>query len=215
MDVIVTPIGSSAVGEPLHREGESGWVYDDWRLSAASREKMKADWPTLDLAWVDLAARAFESAWSQKDSNENGFVGWREDIDSVAYASAKLLKALEGCAFPAQHSLGTMPRENGETALYDKSVEIVAALINATKQLQSNVDGMDARKLSHPMPELIIKLARQLRYAELPWDRKFQPALTRLTTLTLDGLNIRHSLDIRSSVKDTLKSGDQRLVKLR
>jgi len=215
MDVVVTPIGSSAAGKLLHREGESGWIYDDWRLSAASREKMNAIWPTLDLPCLDLAARAFESAWLQKDSNKNGFVGWREDIDSVASASAKLLKALESCAFPAQYSLGTMPGKNGGAALYDQSVEIVAALVQATDQLKLQSADVDARTLSHPMPELIIKLAQQLRFCEVPWDKKFQPALTRLTTLTLDGLELRHSLDIRSSVKDTLKSEDQRLNKLR
>ncbi|RDS76465.1 hypothetical protein DL238_01800 [Alteriqipengyuania lutimaris] len=65
------------------------------------------------------------------------------------------------------------------------------------------------------MPDLVVKLALQLRLAGREWDKKFQPELTRLTTLTLDGLALRHEIDIRSAVKDALRSGDQRVAKLR
>jgi hypothetical protein len=70
--------GAPLSGELLHHEDEPGYVYDDWSLTAKSRAKMVARWPTLDLACVDLAAKEFASAWASKGSNIDGFVGWRE-----------------------------------------------------------------------------------------------------------------------------------------
>ncbi|GAA4045318.1 hypothetical protein [Parerythrobacter jejuensis] len=211
----VTPSGKPNAGDLKQEEGKDGWVYTTWRLTKVSRDKMIAAWPELDLPWVDLAAREFEVAWANKGSNREGFVGWRDDIESLSAASARLLKVLQSCAFPARHSLGTLERESGSASLYESSVELVEALVAETDRFKQLSSGMDARSLPHPMPGLIIKLARQLRYAGAPWDKKFGSQLTRLATITLDGLELRHSLDIRSSVKDTLKSGDQRLEKLR
>ncbi len=215
MPVEISPIGVPVSGTLLHSEGEAGYVYDDWTLSETSRSKMIGKWPALDLPWIDLAAKQFASAWSQNGSNRGGFVGWRDDIKAVSSASAKLLKALQGCAFPARHSFGMLKSGNAETALYEHSVAVVTALIDATGQLAKATEDVDARRLPHPMPELIIQLAQQLRFAGEPWDKSFNPALVSLTTMTLDGLGIKHALDIRSSVKDVLKSGDRRLKKLR
>lgn len=211
----VTPSGKPNAGDLMQEEGKDGWVYTTWRLTEASRHKMIAAWPELDLPWVDLAAREFEVAWANKGSNREGFVGWRDDIESLSAASAKLLRILQSCEFPARHSLGTWERESGSVSLCESSVELVEALVAETDRLKQLSSGVDARSLPHPMPDLIIKLAEQLRFAGIPWDQKFGSQLTRLTTIALDGLELRHSLDIRSSVKDTLKSGDQRLEKLR
>ena len=135
---------------------EEGYVYDDWTLSEKSRSKMAAKWPELDLPWIDLAAKAFASAWANKGSNRDGFVDWRDDIRAVSFASAKLLQALHGCAFPARHSLGRLKSGNAQTALYEHSVAVVTAFIDATGQLAKATEDVDARSLPHPMPELII-----------------------------------------------------------
>ncbi|UOR15833.1 hypothetical protein [Qipengyuania aquimaris] len=215
MAFVIPPDGRAVTGRLLHDEGEEGWAYENWRLSAESREKILAAWPELDLPWIDLAAREFEAAWSRKGSNREGFVGWREDIEKLSNASERLLKALEDCATPARHSLGTLAGAAGEETLYGRAVGTVGALVAETGRLKQLAAGVDARSLPHPMPDLIIKLARQLRYSGRSWDKRFKPELTRLTTLVLDGLGLRHSIDIRSGVKDALKSGDQRLEKLR
>lgn len=211
----IRPVGAPVSGRLVHREGDDGYVYDDWSLNEAARAKMLSKWPALDLAWVDLAAKEFASAWAKKGSNKDGFVGWREDIKGVLFAASKLLKALKGCAFPAQYTLGRHNFGGTEVALYDHALTTVAALIDATNQLKCSAQGIDARNLPHPMPELIIKLARQLRYTGHPWDRNFKLALVSLTTMTLDGLGLRHELDIRTAVRDALNSGDKRLEKLR
>lgn len=215
MAVDIPPNSKSDAGQLLQEAGEDGWQYSRWRLSAASREKMQVAWPELDLPWVDLAAKEFEAAWSRKASNKEGFVGWREDIESLSSASAKLLKILQASATTARLSLGKLESAKGEVALYDQAVETVGALAAETDNLKRLTADVDARSLPHPMPDLIIKLARQLRYARQPWDKKFKPQLTRLTTLTLDGLELRHAIDVRSAVKDALNSGDLRLEKLR
>lgn len=209
------PRGEPTQFEFLHSPGDDGWVYSDWRLTASVRDKMTAHWPELDLPWVDLAAREFEAAWLSKGSNRERFVGWREDIESLSVASHKLLKVLEDCALPARHFLGTRGDGPEQTSLYAESVELVRALVALTDRARSRADNVDARRLTHPMPDLIIKLAKQLRYAGVPWGKAFKPQLTRLTTLALDGLELRHAIDIRSSVKDALQSGDQRLENLR
>jgi len=208
------PSGEPTKFETVHTPGDDGWGYSDWRLTAQAREKIKARWPDLDLPWVDFAAREFEAAWLNKGSNREGFVGWREDIESLSTASHKLLKALENSALPARHSLGTRGDGPEPTSLYEESVEIVRALAAVTDRARKRAENVDARQLTHPMPDLIIKLAKQLRYAGVPWDKAFKPQLTRLTTLALDGLELRHTIDIRSSVKDAIQSGDQRLENL-
>jgi len=169
----------------------------------------------LDLPWVDLAAKEFDAAWSRRGSNGEGFVGWREDIESLSLASAKMLKALRASATPARLSLGTLESPKGQVAFYDQAIETVGALFAETDRLKRLAADVDARSLPHPMPDLVIKLARQLRYAGQPWDKKFKPELTRLATFTLDGLGLRHAIDVRSAVKDALNSGDLRLEKLR
>lgn len=211
----IKPNVKRIAGDLLQNAGADGWVYETWRLTEASREKMLVAWPELDLPWVDLAAREFEIAWFNKGSNREGFVGWREDIESLSSASQKLLKVLQRCAFPARHSLGTLTSKVGSASLHETSIELISALVAETERLKKASIGVDARSFPHPMTDLVIKLARQLRYAEIPWDSKFGSHLTRLATIALDGLELRHSLDIRSSVKDVLKSGDQRLEKLR
>lgn len=211
----ITSNGGLSAGDLLQNAGEDGWVYETWRLTEASREKMLVAWPELDLPWVDLAAREFEIAWINKGSNKEGFVGWREDIESLSSASRKLLKVLQGCAFPARYSLGTLTSKAGSASLHETSLELMSALVAETERLKKASKGVDARSFPHPMTDLVIKLARQLRFAGIQWDSKFGSNLTRLTTIALDGIELRHSLDIRSSVKDVLKSGDQRLEKLR
>lgn len=209
------PDGKPEPDRILQNAGEDGWVHTHWRLSEASRARLLERWPELDLPWVDLAAREFEAAWSRKGSNREGFVGWREDMESLSSASAKLLRALEACAAPARHSLGVIGDAAGDGSLYDRAVTTVSALAAASARNRELAADVDARSLPHPLSDLIIKLARQLRYAGRPWGKGFRPELTRLTTLVLDGLELRHSLDIRSAVKDALSSGDQRLEKLR
>ena len=170
---------------------------------------------TVDADAIPAAAREFEAAWSRKGSNREGLVGWREDMESLSSASAKLLRALEACAAPARHSLGIIEGASGEVPLYHQAVRTVSALAAASARNRELASDVDARSLPHPLPDLVIKLARQLRYAGRPWGKGFRPELTRFTTLVLDGLELRHSLDIRSAVKDALSSGDQRLEKLR
>lgn len=207
--------GKPDPGKLSQHEGPNGYVYDDWRISGTAREKMIALWPELDLTWVDLAAREFESAWSKRGSNRDGFVGWRDDITSVATAAKRLRKALEASRVPARHSLGDHEASAGSASLHERASEMVEALITRTDELSSYASGVDARSLPHPMPDLVVKLALQLRLAGREWDKKFQPELTRLTSLTLDGLGLRHEIDIRSAVKDALRSGDPRVAKLR
>lgn len=215
MDGTNPPDGKTEPDRILQNAGEDGWAYPHWRLTEASRARMLARWPELDLPWIDLAAREFEAAWSRKGSNREGFVGWREDMESLSAASAKLLGALEACAPPARYALGAVEGAAGEEALYEQAVRTVTALAAASGRNRELAAQVDARSLKHPLPDLVIKLARQLRYSSQPWDKAFKPELTRLTTIVLDGLQLRHALDIRSTVKDALNSGDQRLEKLR
>lgn len=190
-------------GRLVHREGEHGYIYDDWHLTEASRAKMLAKWPELDLPWIDIAAKKYASTRNAEGSARNGFVDWRDDVEDVSAASAKLLKVLHRCAPPARHSLGA---SKSSVSLYDFSVAIVSALKEQADILAASAAGVDARKLSHPLPTLISTLARQLRYAGQS-ELKFRSALVSLTTMTLDGLELRHTIDIRSAVRDALKSG--------
>jgi hypothetical protein len=118
---------------------------------------------------------------------QDGFVSWREDIGAVSFASAKLLKALEGCAFPARYSLGRLKTGNAETALYEHAVAVVTALIDATGQLAK------ARKMWMRGAYPILRPNSSSNWPSsfgTPANRgiELQSAVVSLTTIALDGI---------------------------
>jgi hypothetical protein len=94
-----------------------------------------------------------------------------------------------------------------ETTLYEHSVAVVTALTNVTGQTHRIHKDRGRTELTSSDARAIFRLAQQLRYADEPWDKSFNAAVVSLTLMTLDGLEVKHQLDIRSSVKDVLKSG--------